>query len=294
MSVPVYNKLVVLQRISPPLGPETRGPLIAVEGVAGAAAMRQVSGVVERALAGSGECEVKVWSDLGLAAMEGGEEGKKASIAVGGGGGEDDVEMGEGDAAAESRRGSAAVSTTAVSPVLTTSGVSPMVKHLQTVQEWHVKSAEILRYITTPLENNSNSNNINNAKLIPVALIPGYRLTITDRFGYTIPIQDQYIPIDHWHWMATLWRGVVGPDLVVLVREHSAGPVVVTTGSGENESSIKFHGTSSPVEFVAPGLMVVWVNGGRVDEKTERRLGFEVLEWVRAGVFREPYSSLAA
>ncbi len=70
MSISYLNKLKVLEKISPPLAPpgpgspaiETRGPLIAIEGLH-SALLKQVSSTVERALAASGECAVRVWSN---------------------------------------------------------------------------------------------------------------------------------------------------------------------------------------------------------------------------------------
>ncbi|KAI4152520.1 MAG: hypothetical protein LQ340_002870, partial [Diploschistes diacapsis] len=50
---------------------------------------------------------------------------------------------------------------------------------------------------------------------IPIALVPKYQLTLTDAAASIIPILDEYSPTDHWQWMATLWRGIVGPDVTV-------------------------------------------------------------------------------
>lgn len=68
--------------------------------------------------------------------------------------------------------------------------------------------------------------------------------------------------------MATLWRGVAGADLVVHVR-----------GGYEDGQA--------GVEVKSGGLIGVKVAGGgegaNLDEKFERRLRFEVEEWVRGG-----------
>lgn len=50
-------------------------------------------------------------------------------------------------------------------------------------------------------------------------------------------------------------------------------------------------GRLQAVELKGPGVMMVRVVGeeGRVGEKVERRLGFEVVEWVRNGSFKEGF-----
>ncbi|KAJ2903886.1 putative hmg box protein [Zalerion maritima] len=117
---------------------------------------------------------------------------------------------------------------------------------------------------------------------IPIALFPtGFSLTLSDAFSVRIPIADSYAPVDHWQWMATLWRGVVGPDITIYAQ-------------GIKEGSPEAQGSSfRPVEFIDGRLVVVrvllremegYLEGEKLlDESTERRLGFEILEWVRTG-----------
>lgn len=288
MSIPYMNKLDVLRKISPPLGPpapgspvvETRGPVIAIEG-ASAALMREVKPVIERALRQSGECETKTWTDSASANQE------DASSARGNKGDGEDTEMsGARDKdkdSAESRSGSlgsgSAGSITNKKDASDTAGPSSHAmgtfNYLQTIMEWHSKSAEIVKHITTkqPAPDSSSK------PILPVALIPdGFSLTLSDKFASTVAITDPYSPVDHWQWMATLWRGIVGPDLVVYIRA-STSEELVRSGS-------------SAVEYRAPGIMIVRVDAekGTIDEKTERRLAFELMEWVRAGSFRDGYS----
>jgi HMG box factor len=107
-----------------------------------------------------------------------------------------------------------------------------------------------------------------------------------------VPISDAYAPVDHWQWMATLWRGIVGADLVIYVTgKATAG----SAQSGEDAvgSGVGAGAGAGSVEVRSSGLVVVKVPvvvGGQgqgqeqemvVDEKMERRLGFEVVEWVR-------------
>lgn len=306
MSIPFVNKLDVLRKISPALSPPgvgspgvaTRGPVIAIEG-GHVALMRAVRPVIERALRASGECDVRVWTvssvDRGVTGEVGAMQNKKS---VGRHGGED-VEMTDirdklsvnsgsrhGSISSGSRDGSK--TPTPRQPGkggMVTAGTSTL-DYLQTIMEWHTKSAEIVKHVTTTPKPSSVIAEAGvaaaaNITTTPVAFIPGgFSLTLSDRFASAVAITDPYSPVDHWQWMATLWRGIVGPDLVVYVRPMTA------------EEAARNSGT---VEYRAPGVMVVRVVAGagennNVDEKTERRLAFEVMEWVRAGSFREGYS----
>ncbi|KAK3623870.1 slightly ste11-like protein [Elasticomyces elasticus] len=112
----------------------------------------------------------------------------------------------------------------------------------------------------------------NSAK--PVGIIADYSLRASNVFSCRIPIgpHDPYSPSDHWQWTATQWRGVVGPDLTIFVRDAVVGE------SGK-----------ATVEILEEGnLFVVKRTGTEGDKGLElepsvlRRLGFEVGEWVRA------------
>ncbi|KAK7724132.1 slightly ste11-like protein [Diaporthe eres] len=287
MSIPYMNKLDVLRKISPALGPpapgspsvETRGPVIAIEG-ASAALMREVMPVIERALRQSGECETKIWTDSS-SAKQNDVSGARSPGKKGKGDGEgaemSDTRDKDKDNN-ESRGGSASSVTTkkdASGTVNSSSHATGTFNYLQTIMEWHSKSAEIIKHITTKQTTPASSSK----PLLPVALIPdGFSLTLSDKFASTVAITDPYSPVDHWQWMATLWRGIVGPDLVVYIRASTSDELA---RSG-----------SSAVEYRAPGIMIVRVDAekGTVDEKTERRLAFELMEWVRAGSFRDGYS----
>ncbi|ROW03751.1 hypothetical protein VMCG_05413 [Cytospora schulzeri] len=290
MSIPYMNKLDVLRKISPALGPpapgspvvETRGPVIAVEG-ADAALMRQVGPIIRRALIESGECDVKVWTDSSVANQPG---SSVPSIAGGKKGDGDDTEMGDAQdkrtESAGSPSGSLGSSNggsgTAQQHAPGGGGDAPRpvgtFNYLQTIIEWHTKSAEIVKHVTTRSMPRSPASNT----FLPVALISdGFSLTLSDKFASTVAITDPYSPVDHWQWMATLWRGIVGPDLVVYVKGLTAEELVNNGGS--------------MVEYRHPGVMVVKADVEKgIDEKTERRLAFEVMEWVRAGSFRDGYA----
>ncbi|KAK4244008.1 hypothetical protein C7999DRAFT_17710, partial [Corynascus novoguineensis] len=294
MSISFVSKLRVLERISPPLGAgagagssvvapgngfssgNNRGPVIAVEGP-NASLVRAVSRVVERALRAAspaaadekgGGWEVKCWEDENSNTFT----SPCGSVA----GGREDVAMGDdGLSNAVSRHGSRPTSVID-GP---SADVNPFTAYLRTIADWHAKSAEIVQFVTSPSTSMSistptstptrqtrlpfiptNTNTKTNNKL-PIALLPsGFALTLSDRFASVVPISDAYAPVDHWQWMATLWRGIVGADLVIYV----------VAGGTNNNTMVAAAEDGHPAE-------------GMVDEKMERRLGFEVVEWVRSG-----------
>ncbi|KAJ4410251.1 slightly ste11-like protein [Gnomoniopsis sp. IMI 355080] len=297
MSIPYTNKLEVLRKISPALNPpgvgspgvETRGPVIAIE-AGHVALMKEVRPVIERALRASGECNVRVWADSSV------ERGSPTPAVLVSDAGlvqkparqGEDVQMSDIRDRLSATSGSRHSSITGTSSdgcktptprhpggggsTATPAAGTSMLEYLQTIVEWHTKSAEIIKHIT------SKPNNAGDAATTttPVALIPGgFSLTLSDRFACTAAITDPYSPVDHWQWGATLWRGIVGPDLVVYVRQMTAEEAARNSGL---------------VESIAAGVMVVSVAGEKIDEKTERRLAFEVMEWVRAGSFQKGYS----
>ncbi|GMG48310.1 unnamed protein product [Aspergillus oryzae var. brunneus] len=55
---------------------------------------------------------------------------------------------------------------------------------------------------------------------LPVALIARYQLTTVDAFACEISIDDPYSQMTHQQWMESLWRGCVGPDIVVYIQDH--------------------------------------------------------------------------
>ena len=142
--------------------------------------------------------------------------------------------------------------------------------YFQTILEWREKCKEITAFVTQASESTSAA-----TSRIPVALIKdGFNLTMSDRFACSVAIDDEYNVGDHWQWMATLWRGTLSADLVIYVKP-----------TGEEE--IRSVGA---VEFnKQTGLMVVRVPWGKgADEAAERRIIFEVTEWMREGSYLEP------
>ena len=127
-----------------------------------------------------------------------------------------------------------------------------------------------------------------NSRLLPVAVVSdGYSLTAADKWAEALPINDAYRADDHWRWVATLWRGIVGADLTVYVQQMPAEE----KAAGEEQNG--GNGGANCVEFANADHSVLVLRmaddgqgRGGMDEKLERRLGFEIMEWVRSGGFK--------
>ena len=136
---------------------------------------------------------------------------------------------------------------------------------------------------------------------LPVALISHFQLSQTDFFASRIPITDSYAPIDHWQWMATLWRGIVGPDITIVVKpsmsmesqppdsgkDDEGYPKELLSNGNVTEGESK----GSQATAATPGLKKAGVElrlqdsrtivMNSIGDKDLRRVAFEVGEWVR-------------
>ncbi|CZT01932.1 related to mating type protein [Rhynchosporium agropyri] len=249
MTIPYVNKIKLLTKISPPLAPpgptspaqSTRGAVVAVEGPE-KDLLSEIGAFINEYLSKDPSFAVTAWNVS---------ESKVATP------GAADLEM----------NGASNVD-----------ACNPFVDYMSIISTWHTKSLEMIRYITTaPLSIPPNSNPNTNTtveektvpKILPVALVPtGFSLSTSDTYAHRIPINDVYSPVDHWQWMATLWRGIVGPDLTVYVSRV-----------GKDEM-VKYGGVE--IKQDCPCIVVRIPEGSnKMDEKTARRLGFEVVEFVR-------------
>jgi hypothetical protein len=279
MTLPFKRKLEVLARVCRPapfVGPdnphvETRGAFVAVEGH-DTKMVQAVGAAVEKGLKAAEDLAVKLWRGDISSRDELKKENTPESVSDGG----------------------------RSSPVKETFPTNCF----QTMLDWQQKASQISRYITTPpassdgqsIEKGDDDETAaaaaaaasaqtppksadSNSPKVPVALVKdGFSLTVSDRLACISAISDTYQLQDHWQWMASLWRGTVCPDLVVYVKP-----------SGEDEL-----GSLGAVEFnKRMGLIVVRMAWGKpLEEATERRISFEVLEWVREGSFREQVPKL--
>jgi HMG box factor len=251
MTIPYVNKIKLLTSVSPPLpapgptspGQEIRGAIIAVEG-SDKSLLAEVGAFINEYLSSKDfSCAIKTWGTSALPPAADTEmtdvQGDSSTVSI-----PSDIE--EKD---------------------------PFVEFLSIISGWHQKSLEMTKYITTaptsaappPTEEGASSPK---PKVLPIALVPnGFSLTTSDIFALRIPINDSYAPVDHWQWMATLWRGIVGADLTIYV-----------SSVGKEEMS-KLPGVEIKADCAT--IVVRILEGGKMDEKTARRLGFEVVEFVR-------------
>ncbi|KAK5131483.1 hypothetical protein LTR08_000877 [Meristemomyces frigidus] len=113
------------------------------------------------------------------------------------------------------------------------------------------------------------------SKSKPVVIIPNYSLHASNVFACRIPIGplEQYSPSDHWQWTATQWRGVVGPDLTIFLRDAIVGDTGKATVELTEEGNL----------FVVKRTRAAEGDQGlELEASALRRLGFELSEWVRA------------
>lgn len=94
---------------------------------------------------------------------------------------------------------------------------------------------------------------------IPIALIPAYQLTTADLAAIAMSITDSYSPLNHWQWLASLWRGCIGPDASVVVQfsrhprhrpgqtghDEQNGPLAARNNNEESSSQAEDENTTT-------------------------------------------------
>ncbi|KAL1647370.1 slightly ste11-like protein [Diplodia intermedia] len=150
--------------------------------------------------------------------------------------------------------------------------------YIQVISEWHGKTKEMVEFITSPPDPEPASDPPTEGraddgaadKRTPVLVMPTYSLRATDAWANRLRVGDNYSRSDHWQWSATLWRGIVGPDITVYVQDVSELELPV----------------GKPVDVLEHGaskcLMVKRVVGKEIEESALRRLGFEIGELIRS------------
>ncbi|OBT46559.1 hypothetical protein VE00_01805 [Pseudogymnoascus sp. WSF 3629] len=270
MTIPFLNKIRVLAKIAPPLaapGPtsptqEVRGPVVAVEGT-NQKLVAEVGEYIEDCLKQKAECLVKTWtSESHILSRR--SESTPTDISMSG------------------TENSAPVSATIASNIQSR---GPIIDYLEAIGTWHSKSAEIRNFIstrpqpTTPPkspEGTPKSPAPTTAPRLPIALLPrGFSLSLSDRAAIHIPINDAYAPVDHWQWMATLWRGIIGVDLTVYVCSGAIGDEDGSRGVHPGMGGVEVRNDARAIVVYAPG--------GKLEDKWLRRVGFEVAEFVIGG-----------
>jgi hypothetical protein len=165
-------------------------------------------------------------------------------------------------------------------------------EYLDLIKEWHGKSKEMIKFITTPIPSSSSSQDANLsgkeygkdaagrkdsatppvfspsiASTKPVIILPTFQLQASITYASRIPIQDAYSATDHWQWMATLWRGTVGPDLTLYVKTYDAK---------EGQT-----GAKPDMDDSVRCLTVFKEKESKFADADLRRVGFEVSEWIQ-------------
>lgn len=251
MNIPVLNKIKVLANISPPLSDRSESPpkgvVVAIDGQDHA----QVRVMIEhlgRMMSQDNKYLVRIFEGPDLLGRRGSTTGQM------------------GDAT---------------------------VDYLNVISAWHRISDEIIQFVRSDLPaseskdssrtgtpqsdtarstERSPSPSVINDNSIPVALVPRYQLTTADAFACTIPIKDRYALLDHWQWMASLWRACVGPDVTIHIREC-------------DRDEMERHGSGNPVEVRLTDARTLIVrrlsdSSKDLEEKALRRVGFELEDFL--------------
>jgi len=257
MTIPVLNKIKVLKKIAPPLrAPGIANPTLAIRG-----AVVAIEGSDKPLIMAIGEfitdylnkdpsCAVKTWTGAQHLI-------KSTSLPAG-------TEISETERFSRS-------------PSENESVEDHFLEYLTVISSWHKKSQQIAKHIITPPSEvkslsldpvlNSSTVELNDQKqkVLPIALLPaGFSLTTSDDFAKRVPINDEYAPVDHWQWMATLWRGIIGPDVIVYTTRADRADI-------ESAGTVQVIREQFSIILRVPET-------GKMDEVTARRLGFEVLE----------------
>ncbi|KAF2268179.1 hypothetical protein CC78DRAFT_15934 [Lojkania enalia] len=144
--------------------------------------------------------------------------------------------------------------------------------YLGLIKEWHGKSKDMVKYITTPISESDDEGqkqkNKSENHIKPVVILPTYQLRASDVYTSCIPIQDAYSPTDHWQWIATLWRGTVGPDLTIYIHSYDPKDGLGTAKLVDLNEEVRC-------------MTVRKEKGSKFDAGALRRVGFEVSEWIQ-------------
>jgi hypothetical protein len=223
-------------------------------------------------------CAIKTWSVPEVERGEGDVDmgGVRSGSASGMEMGVIDPQITESSSSSSSSPSNANTSTTtatSATSATTTNANDSFLSYLSTITSWHKLSPDIIQYITTPPSSSPSlsPSQSPSSQLTPIALLPhGFSLSTSDIHALLIPLTDAYAPVDHWQWMATLWRGIVGPDLTIYVKGVD----------GDEGGGVEVRADCRVI------VVRVGKGGKGGKEGLVRRLGFEVGEFVRGGMGR--------
>lgn len=273
MTIPFLNKIKVLAKISPPLAPilrdasqqQQRGPVIAVDGQDPALVKATVE-YLGSALQKEGRYSVRTFDGPEVRPRDASSESGQMK----------DATVDYLDTISAWHR----ISDEIINFVRPSAG-SPMINPADEEVQYGISPKTILSeaanlQIGSPKgsENGSAatpSSSMTSSSGSPIALVPRYQLTTADTFACSVPIHDSYAPLDHWQWMASLWRACVGPDITVYIRECEKDEL---DQLGGNPVEVRLHDARTVVVRKATGTPK------GLEEKVLRRVGFEIEDFL--------------
>lgn len=162
----------------------------------------------------------------------------------------------------------------------------------EVVKNWHAKNRHVHQILTSPPTERGATQKDGHKKQEPATgdrakgaastpkadqlpsavIFRNYLLSATDAAARQLKLADLYGANAHWSWTACLWRGMIGPDLVIYISDTDARDV--------NSIDVLEY----PKTFIVTRCRAPWasVEGSvcGVQPGALRRLGFEVLEWL--------------
>lgn len=278
MTIPFLNKIKVLAKISPPLTPsfhttpQTRGPVIAIEGQDPHLVQIAVE-YLDKLLKKESKYDVRTFEGPELRAPRDTipESGTSDTTA------EYLTKISKWHSVSERIVNFVKVASSTASSVDSRSSPEADVKSVASLSPKSLVPQTANLHIQSPAHSSENGSEASvlcsqsHSALIPVALVPRYQLTTADAFACSTPIHDSYKPLDHWQWMASLWRTCVGPDITVYIRECSREELA---NVGGNPVEIRLQDARTII------LRKVGGSGRDLEEKALKRVGFEIEDFL--------------
>lgn len=254
MTIPVLNKIKLLAKISPPLSERdnspSRGAVIAVDGQ-DAAQVKVMMKYLGQLLMDDGKYVVRVFEGPEILARKESAPGEMKDA---------------------------------------------MVEYMSIISNWHRISNEIIQFVSPQLSSQASSGSSTASStespesssssstaspsptlsqpitsLIPIALVPRYQLTAADAYACKTSVNDCYTFLDHWQWMASLWRACIGPDVIVHIRECEREEI---ERYGNNPVEVRLHEARTLIVRRLPDP------SKDIEEKALRRVGFEIEDFL--------------
>jgi hypothetical protein len=133
------------------------------------------------------------------------------------------------------------------------------------------------------------------AKKIPLLIIPSYLVGASNSWAAALPVVDDYSVFNHWQWVATLWRGIPGPDFTLYVTGEVHSRTRTSSSSSDAPEQPPQHPRFGPlrtadawspkasVEFKEEhGTIIIHKEKQTLDPSAIRRAAFEIGEWARS------------